>query len=162
MSIEIEEDVDQPADEMTEEDPTPFEKSMLAELKPGKGKWGSCIRLVSPGENRTLDLLELNDNEGAISLCTCVFKDRGNEVLLIVGTAKDMTFKPRTHSGGMIHVYKVVDGKQLVLVHKTPVEQPPSALHPFQGRLLVGAGNLLRIYDIGKKKVRRDFGENSR
>jgi len=100
-----------------------------------------------------LDLIHLDDNEGAISLCTCVFKDRGNEVLLIVGTAKDLIFKPRSHSGGMIHVYKVVDGRQLVLVHKTPVEQPPSALHPFQGRLLVGAGNLLRIYDIGKKKL---------
>ena len=28
-------------------------------------------------------------------------------------------------------------------------------MHPFQGRLLVGVGHLLRIYDIGKKKMLR-------
>ena len=29
------------------------------------------------------------------------------------------------------------------------------AMEPFQGRLLVGVGRLLRIYDIGKKKLLR-------
>ena len=28
-------------------------------------------------------------------------------------------------------------------------------MEPFQGRLLVGVGKLLRIYDIGKKKMLR-------
>ena len=28
-------------------------------------------------------------------------------------------------------------------------------MEPFQGRLLVGVGHLLRIYDIGKKKMLR-------
>ncbi|PRP81374.1 hypothetical protein PROFUN_11061 [Planoprotostelium fungivorum] len=140
-------------EEEKEEEELPFEKTMLAEIKPGNGKWASCIRIVSPRDNGTLDLIHLDDNEAAISLCTCIFKERGNEVLLVVGTAKDMYIKPRSYSGGMIHVYRVVEGKQLELMHKTPVEVPPSALHPFQGRLLVGAGNLLRIYDIGKKKL---------
>jgi len=147
------ENPDEPQENAEEEESTPFEKTMLAEIKPGRGKWASCVRLVSPRDNGTLDLVHLDGNEAAISLCTCVFKERGNEVLLIVGTAQDLIVKPRSYKGGMIHVYRVVDGKQLVLVHKTPVEVPPSALHPFQGRLLVGAGNLLRIYDIGKKKL---------
>ena len=41
------------------------------------------------------------------------------------------------------------------LVHKTPVDDVPAALCPFQGRLLVGVGKLLRIYDLGKKKLLR-------
>ena len=36
------------------------------------------------------------------------------------------------------------------LVHKTPIDDVPSALCAFQGRLLVGVGKLLRIYDLGK------------
>jgi len=40
-------------------------------------------------------------------------------------------------------------------MHKTPVDDVPYALCPFQGRLLVGLGNSLRIYDMGKKKLLR-------
>ena len=38
---------------------------------------------------------------------------------------------------------------------QTPVEDVPLAIAPFQGRVLVGVGKLLRIYDIGKKKLLR-------
>lgn len=31
----------------------------------------------------------------------------------------------------------------------------PLAIAPFQGRVLVGVGKLLRIYDMGKKKLLR-------
>ena len=31
----------------------------------------------------------------------------------------------------------------------------PLAIAPFQGRILVGVGKLLRIYDLGKKKLLR-------
>lgn len=38
---------------------------------------------------------------------------------------------------------------------QTPLDDIPVAMEPFQGRLLVGVGKLLRIYDIGKKKMLR-------
>ena len=38
---------------------------------------------------------------------------------------------------------------------QTPLDDVPVAMEPFQGRLLVGVGHLLRIYDIGKKKMLR-------
>ena len=41
------------------------------------------------------------------------------------------------------------------LVHKTLVEDVPCALCPFQGRLLVTVGKVLRIYDLGKRKLLR-------
>ncbi|RZF39376.1 hypothetical protein LSTR_LSTR000897 [Laodelphax striatellus] len=43
----------------------------------------------------------------------------------------------------------------LELVHKTPVDDVPNALCGFQGRLLVGVGKMLRLYDMGKKKLLR-------
>ncbi|KAI4826005.1 hypothetical protein KUCAC02_021664, partial [Chaenocephalus aceratus] len=46
-------------------------------------------------------------------------------------------------------------GEKLEFVHKTPVEDVPLAIAPFQGRILVGVGKLLRIYDLGKKKLLR-------
>jgi len=71
----------------------------------------------------------------------------------VVGTAKDLNLHPRTCSQGFIHVYRIAEAGQLQLLHKTPVEDVPSALCPFQGRLLVGVGKALRIYDMGKKKI---------
>lgn len=47
------------------------------------------------------------------------------------------------------------DGDKLHLVHKTQVDGIPSALGSYQGRLLAGLGNTLRIYDLGKKKLLR-------
>lgn len=42
-----------------------------------------------------------------------------------------------------------------MLFWQTPVEDVPLAIAPFQGRVLVGVGKLLRIYDLGKKKLLR-------
>ncbi len=40
--------------------------------------------------------------------------------------------------------------------HQTPVEGGlPTALCGFQGRLLVGVGRFLRLYDLGRKKLLR-------
>jgi len=121
--------------------------------KGGEGKWASCVRLVDPAENKTLDLIPLTNNEAAFCICTCVFSDRGGEVFVCVGTAKDAKMQPRSCSSGFIHVYRILDNKLLQLVHKTPTDGIPTALCPFQGRILVAIGNSLRIYEMGKKKL---------
>jgi splicing factor 3B subunit 3 len=38
---------------------------------------------------------------------------------------------------------------------QTEIDGVPLALCAFQGKLLVGVGNILRIYDLGKKKLLR-------
>jgi splicing factor 3B subunit 3 len=40
-------------------------------------------------------------------------------------------------------------------VHKTTLDEIPYAMCAFQGRVLVGVGKLLRLYDLGKKKLLR-------
>ena len=46
-------------------------------------------------------------------------------------------------------------GNKLELLHKTPVEEIPGCIASFQGRVLIGVGKYLRIYDLGKKKLLR-------
>lgn len=43
----------------------------------------------------------------------------------------------------------------LELIHKTELDDAPSAMCAFQGRLLIGLGSVVRIYDLGKKKLLR-------
>jgi splicing factor 3B subunit 3 len=57
--------------------------------------------------------------------------------------------------GGFIRLYTMEEGRKLTLLHKTAVEGIPRALASFQGRLLAGVGNVLRLYDVGKKKLLR-------
>ena len=49
----------------------------------------------------------------------------------------------------------VKEGSGLELVHRTEVEDVPTAICSFGGRVMVGVGKLLRIYDLGKKKLLR-------
>uniref|UniRef100_A0A7S2F9J7 DNA damage-binding protein 1 n=1 Tax=Octactis speculum TaxID=3111310 RepID=A0A7S2F9J7_9STRA len=118
------------------------------------GAWASCIRLVDPKTEETVELVELEDNEAALSICTCVFHARGGEAFVVIGTAKGMTLHPRQHQGCYIQVYRLLDNR-LHFQHKTEVEDVPLALAEFQGRLLVGLGKTLRIYDLGKRKLLR-------
>ncbi|XP_038891993.1 spliceosome-associated protein 130 A [Benincasa hispida] len=120
-------------------------------------KWVSCIRVLDPRSATTTCLLELQDNEGAFSVCTVNFHDKEYGTLLAVGTAKGLQFFPkRSLVAGYIHIYRFLeDGKSLELLHKTQVEGVPLALAQFQGRLLAGIGSVLRLYDLGKRRLLR-------
>lgn len=120
-------------------------------------KWVSCIRVLDPKSAETTHLLALPEHEAAFSLCAVSFHDRSGGPLIAVGTAKELQFWPKRQcASGYIHIYKSVDdGKKLELLHKTPIDGVPTALCQFQGRLLVGIGQILRIYDLGKKKLLR-------
>jgi len=49
----------------------------------------------------------------------------------------------------------VNEGTTLQFVHRTEVEDVPSAICAYQGRVLISVGRTLRIYDLGKKKMLR-------
>lgn len=58
--------------------------------------------------------------------------------------------------GGFLHVYKLLEeGTKLEFVHKTPFDRPIYAAIAFQGRVAIGVGNELLVYDIGTKAVMR-------
>jgi len=122
----------------------------------GAGKWASAIRVLDLAARRTLSVIELAENEAAVSVAAVPLRERGGETFIVVGTVKDMTLHPRTLTCGYLHVYQFAEGNtQLNLVHKTQVEDVPAAIAPFGGRVLVGVGSGLRIYEMGAKKLLR-------
>uniref|UniRef100_A0A7R9UD19 DNA damage-binding protein 1 n=1 Tax=Pinguiococcus pyrenoidosus TaxID=172671 RepID=A0A7R9UD19_9STRA len=129
-------------------------------LPPGESpSWASCIRLIDGVELETLELLELQGNEAAVSVCTVAFADRGGEVFLCVGTVQGLSLHPHRFEGCFIHTYRIA-GTSLILLHKTPVEDIPLGLCDFQGRLLAGVGKVLRLYGYGKKRLLRKCENN--
>lgn len=87
------------------------------------------------------------------------FASRPGERFVIVGCAFKMTLNPHTCLTASIHAYRIHQNDRgrvhLEFLHKTPVDDVPGAVAPFQGRLLAGVGRILRIYDMGKKKLLR-------
>ncbi|XP_045893114.1 splicing factor 3B subunit 3-like [Micropterus dolomieu] len=131
-------------------------EAIFGSPKAGAGQWASLVRLVNPIQGSTLDQVQLEQNEAAFSVAVCRFPNTGDDWYVLVGVARDMILNPRSVSGGFIYTYRLTSGgEKLEFVHKTPVEDVPLAIAPFQGRVLVGVGKLLRIYDLGKKKLLR-------
>ncbi|XP_049849343.1 uncharacterized protein LOC126318446 [Schistocerca gregaria] len=132
----------------------PLPSALYGGPKPGPGRWGSCVRLLDVKESMTLDLFELDNNEAAISIATCSFRDHSGEIFICVGTAKDLVLQPkRSCSAAYIHVYELTSqGRKLQFLHKKQVEDIPGALTQFNSRLLAGIGSSLKLFDLGKKK----------
>jgi splicing factor 3B subunit 3 len=152
-------------DDMELDGPTP--QGQVGDLAPpadqaygpkraGRGIWSSCIRVLDPRNGRTSYTVRLEGNQAAFSICFCRLPNSpwGDHTYLIVGTAKDLTFVPRSCTAGYIYVYQVTeDGNQLKQVHCTEVDNVPYAMCSFQGYLLVGVGKSLRLYDAGRSKL---------
>ena len=137
-----------------EEEEGALTESAIGVPRAPAGKWASCIRVVEPTTRQTLSVIELAENEAAVSLAMVPLRDRAGETFVLVGTVKDMSLHPRQCSAAYIHVYQFTDGNaSLELVHKTAVEDVPKAIVGFGGRVLAGVGNRLRLYDMGKKKL---------
>ena len=127
--------------------------SIYGVQRAGEGMWAGCVRVVDTLEKETIQALALGENECPLSVTCCSFHDRKDETFVLVGVAEGLKLGDRG-SGGSILCYSV-SGSKLTLMHKTPVDGVPRAMCPFQGRVLVGCGATLRIYDLGKKKLLR-------
>ncbi|KAJ3220522.1 Splicing factor 3B subunit 3, partial [Clydaea vesicula] len=120
------------------------------------GKWVSCVRLMDPFQGEILTKFDLDNNEAAFSVSVLQFNTSPGVTYAVVGTAKDVTLSPRSCASGYLRTYKFIEnGNKLEFVHITPIEEVPQSIYPFQGRMLVGMGKSLRIYDLGKKKMLR-------
>lgn len=84
------------------------------------------------------------------------FHSHPEETYLVVGTGQDTSLAPRACKQAYLHTYRLLDeGRRIELHHKTEVDDIPTALIAFQGRLLAGVGKALRLYDLGRKKLLR-------
>lgn len=78
------------------------------------------------------------------------------DTYLFAGVGLESKLTPRTCTIGFIKTYKFKEGgTKLELVHSTPCENIPGAFAELKGRLLAGVGAVLRVYDLGQKKLLR-------
>ena len=67
----------------------------------------------------SLQTIDLDENEAAFSVAVVPFAERGGEIMLVVGTAVEVTIAPRTCSKGFLRVYKISDDMKAISVEKS-------------------------------------------
>jgi splicing factor 3B subunit 3 len=141
-----------------------------------RNHWASCLQSVNPigydsatgpilvdeEDGRRLEpegiveTVHFDSNECPTALTAVTFESYPDEVFVIVGTALDLVVAPRSHSGGYIRAYRLINnGRTFEFVHRTKVEAPPTALAPFQGKVLAGMERNVFMYGLGIKQMLR-------
>lgn len=142
---------------------SPKDMELHLGLPRGTGHWASCISAVDPLSSQTItSSIELTENEAALSCVAVPFQSREWEVFLAVGTGQHMQPGAGVAAKGYVHIYRLLeDGQKMEFVHKTEFDTPIYALLPFQGRLALGIGSELFIYDLGIRALLRKVRGNA-
>lgn len=132
-------------------------ESIFSAPKAGHGMWASTLKIMDPVKGTIYQTHRFEQNEAAMSVALVKFLNQPeHQWFLIVGVAKDLQLNPRQCNSGFLDTYKMDNGgRKFELVHRTPVDEVPMALCSQNGRLLAGVGKMLRLYDLGKKKLLR-------
>ncbi|KAK9701922.1 Mono-functional DNA-alkylating methyl methanesulfonate N-term [Popillia japonica] len=132
-------------------------ENIFSAPKAGHGMWASVLRIMDPVQGTLYKLQRLEQNEAAMCLTMVKFHGQPeHQWFLVLGIARDLQLNPRQCSTGFLDTYKIdVSCRELELVHRTPIDEVPYALCSYNGRLLAGVGRILRMYDLGKKKLLR-------
>lgn len=117
-------------------------------------RWRSLLKLINPNTGQVYREIQYESNEAALCISLATF---GTSAITIhVGVAVNYKLRTQTSTSNEIYTYSLSNrGDQLELLHKTNCEWIPRAMCSFQERLVVGMGRVLRIYDLGKKKLLR-------
>lgn len=119
-----------------------------------EGNWGSCIRVIDPASLSDLDLIELENNECALSGVICNFSS-SEETYLIIGTAVNFKQLPhKSFTSANILVCTLKDNcTKIVPLFKQKCDDIVLAFCEYEGKLLAGIGNILTLFEIGKNHL---------
>ena len=125
---------------------------LLGPVVDSDSNWASCIRVIEAKSGSTIHLESLKDDEAALNVVSIRFDSRPNDIYIVASIAIGMSLHPKKMQGSELRVYSLEAGK-LSLQHATEVEDTVLGMCQFKGMLAVGVGKMLRLYDMGKKKL---------
>ncbi|CAK5067360.1 unnamed protein product [Meloidogyne enterolobii] len=130
------------------------DESVYGSARAQAGKWASAVRLLVPKTGQTLCQYELPEGEAAFCVELVNFRSQNDSTFVLVGCAIELELRPKRSKGGCVYTFLLTNnGMRFEFIHRTPTPHEVYAVHDFRGMALIGVGNLLRMYDFGKKKL---------
>ncbi|RLV93793.1 Pre-mRNA-splicing factor RSE1 [Spathaspora sp. JA1] len=111
-----------------------------------KNGTASCIQVVQ--DESIVQSIEIEHT--IISMTKVTFK---NEPCLIIGITTNQKYLPTSHDECYLYTYTLEP--ELKLLHKTKLSYKPTVLLAFNNRLIVGSGNHIFLYELGKSQLLR-------
>lgn len=115
-------------------------------------KWRSVITLIDANSNQILKEIQFESHQAALCITLATFGTLSTKIH--VGVANHYKLRTQVSKSNEIYTYSLSNrGDDLELMHVTECEEIPRAMCEFQDRLAVGLGRIVRIFDLGKKKL---------
>eukprot|EP01028_Stygiella_incarcerata_P012604 TRINITY_DN7926_c0_g1_i1.p1 TRINITY_DN7926_c0_g1~~TRINITY_DN7926_c0_g1_i1.p1 ORF type:complete len:1261 (+),score=358.49 TRINITY_DN7926_c0_g1_i1:117-3785(+) len=148
-----------------------IDESSYGPPKGDEGQWVSRIRLIDVEKEEAVQTIEMEEDVSIQSMCLSTdasYRGMSLEVMtleaipsgdpfLVIGGTRKLKLRPKmVGESSFIRVYGFLKGGRILeLVHETEVEDIPQAIAAFRDRIIVGVGQILRMYEIGKKQCLR-------
>ncbi|CAJ0920623.1 unnamed protein product, partial [Mesorhabditis belari] len=133
---------------------TKLDESVFGTVKGAPTRWASVVRLLNAKTGDIHSFFELPQDEAAKCMTLIQFHAQPDTLMVLVGCAISVRLRPYSHRGGCVYTFLLSNsGDKFDLVHRTPTEEPVTAVHDFRGMALIALGNRLRIYEFGKRKL---------
>lgn len=117
----------------------------------GYAPYASCLRVVDPLTMTTCFVKEFEDQETVFSLFVSQNLGAQNTCYLFLGVGTAANLQGQCQSAEIQTLTFAEDGMSMQLLYRTPCEQIPTAFCQVRGRLAVGLGNILRVFELGQK-----------
>lgn len=122
--------------------------------------YGSCIHVFSLDNSAIGQTIELLNNETTVRLGLATLEHNGEiSDHLFVSTIQNLN--PSLGSKNrvcFVRVYSIEEDGSLKFVYKQQFNSPILAIHEFQGRVVLGFGDEVGIYELGKLQMLRKSG----
>ncbi|KAJ2391089.1 pre-mRNA-splicing factor rse1, partial [Coemansia sp. RSA 2603] len=123
-----------------------------------EASWAALVRVVNAFDGSTTHVEKLRDSWTVVSMTTVTFAstvpDQNQNqddsdappLYLALGCARNMRLRPRSCEAAEIRLFRwSADGRRLLHVHTTPLDDIPQALVCLAGHLVVAQGPALRV-----------------
>ncbi|KAJ1860166.1 pre-mRNA-splicing factor rse1, partial [Coemansia sp. RSA 2703] len=131
-----------------------------------EASWAALVRVVNAFDGSTTHVEKLRDSWTVVSMTTVTFAstvpDQNQNqddsdappLYLALGCARNMRLRPRSCEAAEIRLFRwSADGRRLLHVHTTPLDDIPQALVCLAGHLVVAQGPALRVYAMGRRQL---------
>lgn len=113
------------------------------------------LQLFNPYDGSLQQLVSVEDGT-VLSATFCKFHSHPGELFFAVGVARAFQMLTQCAESNEVRLFRR-KGEAYEFVHSTQLaqEEIPYSMIGFDGRLLVGVGRVLRLYDVGRKRLLR-------
>lgn len=118
--------------------------------------WVSKIVMINPITFKVVDEIDFtnSNNKHVVKMQLMNFKEFEGDTFLIVSIVENHDLLSNSCSSSYVNIYGFdKENKKFEFINSTKLDAICHSMFSFKGRVLLGVGNYIRLYDLGKKQL---------